>query len=41
MLGKLYITLNSDGEKLQTALELSAEAIDIKAATETLQTQSF
>lgn len=34
MLGKLYITPNSDGEKLQTALDLTAEAIDIKIATD-------
>ena len=34
MLGKLYITPNSDGEKLQTALDLTAEAIDIKVATD-------
>ena len=34
MLGKLYITPNSDGEKLQTAFDLTAEAIDIKAASD-------
>lgn len=34
MLGKLYITPNSDGEKLQTALDLTTEAIDIKIASD-------
>ena len=34
MLGKLYITPTSDGEKLQTALDLTAEAIDIKIAAD-------
>ena len=34
MLGKLYITPTSDGEKLQVAHDLAAEAIDIKIATD-------
>lgn len=34
VLGKLYITPNSDGEKLQKALALAAEAIDIKIGTD-------
>ena len=32
MLGKLYITPTSDGEKLQVVQDLTAEAIDIKIA---------
>ena len=34
MLGKLYITPVSDQQKLQTALDLSAEAIDMKMAND-------
>ncbi|CAF9916454.1 MAG: hypothetical protein HETSPECPRED_002915 [Heterodermia speciosa] len=34
MLGKLYITPTSDGEKLQVVQDLTAEAIDIKIATD-------
>ena len=34
MLGKLYITPSSDRQKLQTALDLSAEAIDMKIASD-------
>lgn len=34
MLGKLYITPTSDRQKLQTALDLSAEAIDMKVASD-------
>ena len=34
MLGKLYITPVSDKQKLQTALDLSAEAIDMKIAND-------
>ena len=34
MLGKLYVTPTSDGEKLQVAHDLTAEAMDIKIATD-------
>ena len=34
MLGKLYITSNSDTEKLHTVVDLAAEAIDIKIASD-------
>ena len=34
MLGKLYITPTSDRQKLQTVLDLSAEAIDMKIASD-------
>ena len=34
MLGKLYITPTSDGEKLKVARDLTAEAIDVKIATD-------
>ena len=34
MLGKLYITPTSDGEKLKIAHDLTAEAIDVKIATD-------
>lgn len=34
MLGKLYVTPTSDGEKLQVTHDLTAEAIDVKIATD-------
>lgn len=36
MLAKLYITPNSNPEKIQTAFDLAAEAIDIKIAGDAL-----
>ena len=34
MLGKLYVTLNSDPEKLRNVLDLATEALEIKTASE-------
>lgn len=34
MLGKMYISTNSNAEKLQTALDLTAEALDSKVASD-------